>query len=148
MVGDLPIFKDIESAPTTLRLKSRDPFWRFYQQRNDMGDLKSRWKEWWQGVSVANKQLVTDPTVEMKGTEVPRKVWLRLNRFRTGQGCCAFLMHRWKFADSPLCQCGEIQTMEHILNQCNIHRFTGGINELNEVTNDAIRWLNDLEVQV
>lgn len=148
MDSDLPIFKDIASAPTTLRLQSRNPFWRFYQQRDDLDDLTSRWKEWWQGVSVANKQLVTDPTIEVKGNELPRKIWLRLNRFRTGQGCCAFLMHRWNFTDSPLCQCGQIQTMEHILNQCNIHRFTGDINDLNGVTNDAIRWLNDLTVQV
>lgn len=75
---------------------------------------------------------------------------LTINRFRTGQGC-AFLMHRWKSVDSPnhyANECGETQTMYHILSRCNIHRLTGDINELNDLTNDAIRWLNDLEVKV
>lgn len=104
--SDLPLHIDMESAPANFRLRSRNPFWRFYQERHDYNDLQTRWIEWWQHATVANKQLVADPTVEVKGLELPRRLWLRINRFRTGQGCCADLMQRWKFIESPLCECG------------------------------------------
>lgn len=123
--NDLPIFGDISLAPSDLRLISRKPFWVIYRNAGNLGDMKSPWIHWWQDVTVQNKDLVTDPTIELKGTELPRRTWLRLNRFRTGHGCCAHLMHKWKFKDSPLCQCGEIQTMVHIYENCRIHRFNG-----------------------
>lgn len=49
-----------------------------------------------------------------------RRTWLRrlrLNRNRTGQWCCAFLLNRWNIIESPLCQCGEIQTMIHLVDK-------------------------------
>lgn len=58
-------------------------------------------------------ELVDDPNTELNGCELPRRTWLRLNRIRTGHGCCAYLIHKWKFVESPLCQCGETETMEH-----------------------------------
>lgn len=107
---DPPIHMDIESAPAKHRLRSRNPFWQFYQDRNNLNELKDRWGDWWRQATVTNKQLIEYPTVKVKGLELPRRLWLRMNRFRTGRGCCAFLVHRWNFAESPLCECGEIQT--------------------------------------
>lgn len=112
--NELPIHDDFSSAPTNLRLKSRKPFWVFYRNVNELPDLKSRWQQWWQDATVQNKELVTDSSVELNGTDLPRRTWLRVNRFRTGHGCCAYSLHRWKFRDSALCECGEIQTMTHI----------------------------------
>ena len=113
-----------------------------------MEDLKSRWKVWWENASVFQKELVSDPTTKVKGMDLPRCTWVRLNRFRTGQGCCAFLLHRWNFIDSPLCECGEIQTMDHIMQQCNIHRFSGDIRELHDLTDNARTWLENLAVNI
>lgn len=74
--------------------------------------------------------------------------WIRLNRFRTGQGCRAFLMHRWNFTESSLCQCGEIQTMNHILQDCNIYKFSGDIFELNDLTEETMLWLENLAIDI
>lgn len=145
---ELPIHNDISSAPPTSRLKSRKPFWQFYRTSGNMDPRNTRWKNWWEGVNVRNKDLITDPTKEVNGMNLPRKLWLRLNRIRTGHGCCAYMLHKWKFIESPLCECGEIQTMDHIVQHCNIHRFTGDIQEINSLSERFIKWLGDLKVEI
>lgn len=104
--NQLPLYEDIVTAPTNQRLKSRSPFWQFYRNYGNLGDIKTRWKEWWHNSSVHNKELVSDPTAEVSGVNLPRRTWLRLNRTRTGQGCCGYLLHRWNYIKSPLCECG------------------------------------------
>lgn len=95
--NELPIHEDLSSAPQNLRLKSRKPFWAFYRTANDLPNLKTRWQQWWDDVTVQNKDLIDDLSVELNGTELPRRTWLRVNRFRTGHGCCAQLLYRWIF---------------------------------------------------
>lgn len=145
---ELPIYNDLVSAPINLRLRSRSPFWDYFRNAHNQMDLKSRWKEWWDAVSVHNKDLISDPTAEVDGFNLPRRTWLRLNRIRTGQGCCAFLLHRWNIIESPLCQCGVVQTMKHLVEECTIHRFQGTIADLHAATLDAVSWLNNLNVDI
>lgn len=145
---ELPIHGDIASAPIALRLKSRKPFWCFYSEAMNLDNWKDRWKRWWQDTEVHNKHLIEDVTAEVNGFELPRRSWVRLNRVRTGQGCVAFLLHRWKIIDSPLCQCGADQTMEHFVHACPIHRFEGDIHEIHEVTDRARRWIENLTVDI
>ena|ERR1700744_5149486 len=98
--NDVPIYRDIVSAPNTQRLKSRKTFWHFFRETENMDSVKDRWRQWWQNATVHNKELIVDPTVEVKGSELRRHTWLRLNRVRTGQGV-AFLLHRWNIIESP-----------------------------------------------
>lgn len=111
-------------------------------------DQKSRWKNWWDAVSVHNKELINDPTVEVNGFNLPSRTWLRLNRIRTGQGCCAFLLHRWNIVQSPLCQCGEVQTMKHLVEECPIHSFHESLEEIHSITATALDQLNNLTVEI
>lgn len=74
-----------------------------------------------------------------------------LNRFRCGHGCSGSHMHRWNFRDTPFCDCNGgtiVQTMNHIVNDCPIRRFDGGIQQLNLVAADAIEWLRNLDINV
>ena len=119
----LRIYNDISSAPNVLRLSSRKPFWCFYEESNNLDEMKERWKlQWWNDTSAFQKNLVNDPTVAVAGMVLPRQTWIRINRFRTGQGCCAFLLRRWNFSESELCECGQIQTMEHIRQHSSFQR--------------------------
>lgn len=146
--NELPIHSDIEMAPNTLRLKSRKPFWCFFRSSTDMENWKNRWRRWWQNADVHNKHLIGDVTAEVNGMELPRRTWVRLNRIRTGQGCVAFLMHRWRIIESPLCQCGAEQTMDHLVRICPIHRFEGDIVEIHEATDEALNWIETLTVEI
>jgi len=53
-----------------------------------------------------------------------------MNRFQTGQGLCRANLHKWGLARSPSCDCGQRQTMNHIVDACPLNKFEGGLNLL------------------
>ena len=48
---------------------------------------------------------------------------------------------KWGFTDNELCDCGEIQTMSHIVNSCPLTKFDGGLLRLHEADEAAVDWL-------
>ena len=61
-----------------------------------------------------------------------------MNRFRTGQGQCRANLHKRGLAQSPFCDCGLRQTMNHIIDMCPLTKFEGGLNLLHEAVDDAV----------
>jgi len=59
----------------------------------------------------------------------------------TGQGHCNACHKKWGFTDNKLCDCGEIQTMSHIVNFCPLTKFEGGLLRLHEADEAAVDWL-------
>jgi len=47
-------------------------------------------------------------------------------------------MHRWGITQSPSCDCGQRQTMNHIAIACQLTKFEGGLNLLHEADDDAV----------
>jgi len=45
------------------------------------------------------------------------------------------------FTLSPSCDCGQRQTMNHIVDTCPLTKFECGLNRLNEADDDAVMWL-------
>jgi len=45
-----------------------------------------------------------------------------------GQGPCRANLHKWGLAQSPSCDCGQRQTMNHIVDTCPLTTFEGGLN--------------------
>jgi len=70
-----------------------------------------------------------------------RHQWSLLNRFRTGQHHCNTCHKKWGFTNNELCDCGEIQTMSHIVNSCPLTKFDGGLLRLHEADEAAVDWL-------
>ena len=120
-----------------LHLESRKPLWRDLQSI----DVTNRWREDWQSATVVNSTLVVDPTIRLPGFDLNRRQWSLLNRFRTGQGHCNACHKKWGFIDNELCDCGEIQTMSHIVNSCPLTKFDGGLLRLHEADEAAADWL-------
>jgi len=67
------------------------------------------------------------PTIRLPSFDLHRRQWSLLNCFRTGQGHCNACHKKWGFMDNELCDCGEIQTMSHIVNFCPLTKFDGGL---------------------
>jgi len=44
---------------------------------------------------------------------------------------------------SDLCQCGQRQTMTHIIDDCPQTKFASGLEALHEADDDAIHWLQN-----
>jgi hypothetical protein len=77
--GKSLLFEQLQDA-LALRLRSRNPIW----------------IEMWSLSAPVHGDLVRDSTVEPPGFDLRHREWMLLNRFRTSQGKCAFLMHRQK----------------------------------------------------
>ncbi|UYV71791.1 hypothetical protein LAZ67_9000422 [Cordylochernes scorpioides] len=75
-----------------------------------------------------------DSSQSKKGFSLPRREWVLLNRFRTGHGRCAELMKLWGYTKDPNCACNIPQSMSHILDDCPLYKFNGGISNLHSVT--------------
>ena len=100
-----------------------------------------QWTEDWSSASVVNHTIVTDPTIRQPGFDLPRHTRSLLNRFLTGQGLCRANLHKWGLAQSPSCDCGQRQTMSHIVDMCPLTKFEGGLNLLHEADDDTVIWL-------
>jgi hypothetical protein len=116
------IHDDLYNAPNKI-LKSRNPIWTLKNSTNTEGDI---WNSHWKDGTVLNNHLISDLTKLVPGFEFPRVTWTTLNRVRTGQERCNYLWHKWGMVDSPLCNCGQIQTIRHIVEECPETKFNGG----------------------
>ena len=90
---------------------------------------------------MVNHTIATDRTVRQPGFDLPRLTWSPMNHFRTGQGPCLANLPKWGLAQSHSCDCGQRQTMNHIVDSCPITKFEGGLNKLHKVDDDAVVWL-------
>jgi hypothetical protein len=130
-----------------VRLKSRNPPWINYAEVENY-NIKEAWIANWNTEPPVNEHLITDPTKSLSGDLLNRKIWTSINRFRTNTGRCNSLLHKWNMCPSPNCDCGALQTMDHIVNSCPLRKFPGGMTRLNNLNPDAIQWLESLDISV
>jgi len=65
--------------------------------------------------------------------DLPRHTWSLVSHFRT----CRANLHKWGLAQSPSCDCGQRQTMNHIIDTCPSTKFEGRLNLLHDVDDEA-----------
>jgi hypothetical protein len=56
-----------------------------------------------QDIDIFNKNLIEDPTKQIPGFDLPRKIWCKLNCFRTGHGKCNNMLFHWNIRENPSC---------------------------------------------
>jgi len=100
-----------------------------------------QWREDWSSAFVVNHTIVTNPTIQQLGFNLPRHIWSLMNRFQTSQGLCYANAHKWGLVRSPSCDCGQRQTMTHTVGTCPLTKFEGGLNLLHGADDDAVIWL-------
>ncbi|UYV68970.1 hypothetical protein LAZ67_6001864 [Cordylochernes scorpioides] len=128
----LPINTVLEIPPPT-RLISRNPAW----VADENVDLKEEWRNRWSNLAIANKDLVEDPNTKPPGYNLPRRTWSTLNRIRTSTGRCNYLLNKWNMSPDQNCDCGQIQTMHHILRDCPRRFFQGTLGDIHRGTTEA-----------
>ena len=121
---ELPLLTDIDFHPRP-RLKSRSPIWS--NLPDEALTIQDLWRTRWQNqtIDVPNKSLI-----QLPGMDLPRGQWSLLNRFRTDAAPCR-----------NSSDCGEPQTMRHVVNECPLTCFDGGISELHLAQDAAFNWL-------
>jgi len=50
-------------------------------------------------------------------------------------------MHKWGLAQSPSCDCGQWQIMNHIVDTRPLTKYESGLNLPHEADDDAVIWL-------
>ncbi|KAF0753745.1 Uncharacterized protein FWK35_00013599 [Aphis craccivora] len=53
------------------------------------------------------KNIVTNPTSKQPGFDLPRQIWVTLNRIRANHGIFNHIMFKWKLHTTPSCYCGN-----------------------------------------
>ena len=82
-----------------------------------------------------------DPTTPVGGMDLPRREWSVLNRCRTNVGRCNFWKAKWGQ------DCGaDYQTMNHIVNDCSLRAFSGGLAGNYNICGVATEWLRGLDL--
>jgi len=66
---------------------------------------------------------------------LPQHTWSLMNHFWTGP--CRANLHRWGLAQSPSCDCGQRQTMNHIVDAHQLTKFESGLDLIHKVDDEA-----------
>lgn len=142
---NLPIHQDIEDANHN-RLRSRRPPTKTARVAvEDEFNLTNAWTQEWTAQQNNNMPCITH---KPPGFDLPRKTWSTLNRIRTQHGRCAYSLHKWGKQPSPLCDCGEIQTISHITEECTIRSYNGRPEDFLIATLESIDYINRLDVRL
>jgi len=111
-----PVYADVFEQPPP-RLASQRPIW------SDMTSVGT---------------IMPPCCYRQPGFDLFRHTYGLMNHFRTGQGPCRANVHKWGLAQSPSCDCGQQQTMNHSVDTCPLTKFEGGLNLLHEADDDAV----------
>ena len=143
--------KEIIREPTMSRLRSRRPFVAEAVRLASLNQTEQEiWEQSWIEAWVPpGHDVVTNPTCPQPGFTLPRRQFVTLNRLRCGQARCAESLYRWGVIASPACRYGEShQTTRHIVEECPLTAFPGGLRRLHEAGPDAVEWLSKLSMKL
>jgi len=110
-------------------------------------EITEEWKRIWSASHVINKEFIINPNEILPGFQLDRKLWVKLNRIRTNVGNCGYWHKKWNLTSDDNCDCGGgIQTINHIVGDCNLRKFNGSFEELFNIDSQkAIDYLVQLD---
>ncbi|KAH1024975.1 hypothetical protein HUJ05_009795 [Dendroctonus ponderosae] len=90
------------------RVRSRNPpLWQAEQLAVNNVDIRNLWAQHYRVVvNPKEREWFESYNFDTAGTELHRKLWVKLNRTRTGHGRCADSLFRCGAVESPRCDCG------------------------------------------
>ena len=153
MTADYLIFvpiKEILREPPKSHLGPRRPFVTEAARLKSLNQTEQEtWEQSWIEGVPPGYYVVTNPTCPQPRFTLPRRQFVTLTRRRCGQARCAESLYRWGMIASPACPCGESdQTTMHIVEECPLTAFPGGLRHLHEPGADAVEWLSKLSMKL
>jgi len=91
-------------------------------------------------------QFCLSPNIGLSpGSNLPRNLWVTLNRLRTGVGCFGSNICHWGLRETASCICGEEnQTSHHIIYHCEALRAPNSLDDLVSPGPEGVCWLDRL----
>jgi len=103
----------------------------------------------WESATPPAQFLVTPAVCLPSGSELPRSLWVALNRLRTGVDRFGTCLYRWGILDTPKCICGaEDQWANHIIFDCNILHPPNCLEDLRSPDINNTKWLEKKKRQL
>ena len=105
-----------------------------------------QWAGRWLSAKSSLKDFIDVPNSQPPGYWLPRKLWTRLNRVRTGHVRFKPNMFNMGLRASPACECGAAkQTACHFRTTCPINRAPNNLSS-ESLDDAAIHWLEGIDV--
>ena len=83
------------------------------------------------------------------GQDLPRRQWTTYNRTRTGVGRFGEAMKRWGLKSTSECECGAPnQSVQHIMDDCTMHRPPNGERGLTDLDEGTSTWLASTSLEI
>jgi hypothetical protein len=103
---------------------------------------RDRWTDQWDASTSPLRQFINSPSNKPHGCVLPRNSWVNLNRIRSGVGRTKHFLHKIGAEPSDSCECGEAQTIKHIVSDCNIYQAPHGFEGIMQLDDDTVDWLS------
>ena len=133
--------KEILREPPKSRLRYRRPFVAEAARLASLTQTEQQtWEQSWIEGVPSGRDVVTTPTCPQPGFTLSRRQFVTLNRLRCGQARCAESLYRWGGQSH--------QTTRHIVEECPLTAFPGGLRRLHEAGPDAVEWLSKLSMKL
>ena len=128
-------------VPPTPRLKSRKSFMT-HESLNIRMAYDHKIEKWREKDQSQCSDAIQEPNEQLpRGTNLPRKDWVTLNRGRAKVGKTGKNLQRWGLQQTSECPCGHPQqTMEHILESCELGPMVTDT-DLLECSDKALEWI-------
>ena len=147
----------ISERPSPARLKSRRPFAEHAHRllRSTPEDVSSRswlstrWNEERRAAEHSRLHSFINTPDHVPGQDLPRRQWTTYNRIRTGVGRFGEAMKRWGLKSTSECECGAPnQSVQHIMDDCTMHRPPNGERGLTDLDEDTRTWLASTSLEI
>ena len=104
--------------------------------------LSTRWNEEWRAAEHSRVHSFINTPDHVPVQDLPRRQWTTYNRIRTGVGRFGEAMKRWGLKSTSECECGAPnQSVQHIMDDCTMHRPPNGERGLTDLDEDTRIWL-------
>ena len=147
----------ISERPSPARLKSRRPFAEHAHRLlrstpeavSSRSWLSTRWNEEWRAAEHSRLHSFINTPDHVPGQDLPRRQWTTYNRIRTGVGRFGEAMKRWGLKSTSECECGAPnQSVQHIMDDCTMHRPPNGDRGLTDLDEDTRIWLASTSLEI
>ena len=111
--------------------------------------LSTRWNEEWRDAEHSRLHSFINTPDHVPGQDLPRRQWTTYNRIRTGVGRFGEAMKRWGLKSTSECECGAPnQSVQHIMDDCTMHRPPNGERGLTDLDEDTRIWLASTSLEI
>ena len=111
--------------------------------------LSTRWNEEWRDAEHSRLHSFINTPDHVPGQDLPRRQWTTYNRIRTGVGRFGEAMKRWGLKSTSECECGaQNQSVQHIMDDCTMHRPPNGERGLTDLDEDTRIWLASTSLEI